>query len=214
FPGPLATFRRAGAHAGCVPSSALVGRLVPVRRFAAWDAPSDVCPGPNAFAAANPRFAAILERRRTEGVRAPISFESVKDDSKAASVGKAARSIEGWIVLVTGVHEECDEETIVDRFSEFGEIKNLHLNLDRRTGYAKVGTKGERRCGTRGYALLEYERFSEAKEAIDNMNGTTMLDNTIECDLAFVKPPQSRENGRRGFVRQRRGRSTSPDERR
>ncbi|PMB71131.1 putative RNA-binding protein C23A1.09 [Beauveria bassiana] len=149
----------------------------------------------------------------------------LQDESLMQTHGKATavRSIEGWIIIVTNVHEEADEETIQDTFGEFGEVKNLHLNLDRRSGYVKasclkpVSPTAQHANQWQGYALIEFATLEEARAAIDGANNTKMLDQTIQVDFAFVRPPPGkggrggRGAGRRSGRSRSRSRSRSPE---
>ncbi|KAL2920047.1 hypothetical protein HK105_200113 [Polyrhizophydium stewartii] len=98
-------------------------------------------------------------------------FEALESEG----TGKAQRSVEGWIVLVTNIHEEATEEDVQEKFAEYGNVKSLHLNLDRRTGFVK------------GYALVEYENYNQARTAIESASGSELLGRVLHVDFAFVR---------------------------
>lgn len=79
------------------------------------------------------------------------NYEELQQDSATGPM----KSVEGYVICITGLNGETTEDDIHDTFGAYGQIKNLHMNLDRRTGYVK------------GYAFLEFEELKTAKKAID-----------------------------------------------
>ncbi|GBE59504.1 RNA recognition motif domain containing protein [Babesia ovata] len=81
--------------------------------------------------------------------------------------------------MVTGVHPEAQEEDILDAFEGFGQITSVHLNMDRRSGYAK------------GYALLEFVEENDARTAVEKMNGQQLLGKEVTVSWVFKEAPTS-----------------------
>ena len=119
-------------------------------------------------------------RDRTDGNDSELSRGTF--DSTASSGTGPVKSVEGWIVFVWNVHEEAQEEDILDAFGEYGDVRNIHVNLDRRTGFVK------------GYVLIEYAERKEADTAIKAMNGADMLGQTLGCDFAFREGARTRRS--------------------
>ncbi|KAH1102510.1 hypothetical protein GYH30_036855 [Glycine max] len=80
-------------------------------------------------------FTAVVAPKKTKG----CEFRQDTDASCDTRLSDSdSLTIEGWIILVIDVHEEAQANDLQNAFGEYGEIKNLHLNLDRRIVFVKV----------------------------------------------------------------------------
>ena len=88
---------------------------------------------------------------------------------------KPLKSVEGYILFCRNINEDATEEEIDDLFNIYGIVKNLQLDLNRKTGNIK------------GYALIEYETLAEAEDAIKNLNDTDFMGQKIKVDFLGLK---------------------------
>ncbi|OMO71407.1 hypothetical protein CCACVL1_18228 [Corchorus capsularis] len=123
-------------------------------------------------------------RGSKQGKKIREEEEEEKENFSRTPLSSPLRSAEGWIIIVSGVHKEAQEDDLYNVFADFGELKSLHLNLDRRTGYVK------------GYALIEFGNFQAAQTAISSLDGTRLFGQAISVDWAFKTAP-SASRGRR-----------------
>ena len=108
-----------------------------------------------------------------------VEFEDIKPKiitHAKYDVSNVQVSVEGFIILLTNIHEEATEDDILDLVTEYGKVVHIHLNTDRRTGYVK------------GYCLLEFSKINEAVSAIEHLHNLELQGLTLGCDFAFVRP--------------------------
>lgn len=104
-------------------------------------------------------------------------FDRLPEPGIHSEACPAQRSIEGWNVFLCGIHSETTEDDLHEHCAEFGPVKNIRMVLDHRTGYVK------------GYAIVEYESFREAQEAVEGLDGTRLMDSVLQASWAFVLLP-------------------------
>jgi RNA-binding protein 8A len=84
-------------------------------------------------------------------------------------------AVEGWVLFATNVHAETQEEDLYDLFADYGQVSQIDLNLDRRTGFVK------------GYALVVYETKDQAERAIKELNGKDLFGQKLSVNWAFSR---------------------------
>ncbi|XP_056677665.1 RNA-binding motif protein, X-linked 2-like [Monodelphis domestica] len=107
----------------------------------------------------------LNEREVELGVAEKVSWHAEYKDS-------------AW-VFVGGLPYELTEGDIICVFSQYGEIVNINLVRDKKTGKSK------------GFCFLCYEDQRSTILAVDNFNGIKIRGRTIRVDhVANYRPPQ------------------------
>lgn len=75
-----------------------------------------------------------------------------------------------WYTLLTGLAPELTEGDVITIFSQFGEPVDINLPRDKQTGR------------TRGFGFLMYEDQKSTILAVDNLNGSKVLNRTLRVD--------------------------------
>ncbi|CAG0894955.1 unnamed protein product [Cyprideis torosa] len=87
-----------------------------------------------------------------------------------------------WI-FIGGLPYDLTEGDVICVFSQYGEVVNINLIRDKKTGRSK------------GYGFLCYEDQRSTILAVDNLNGIKLLSRVIRVDhVEDYKPPEEKED--------------------
>ncbi|MDR0462999.1 MAG: RNA-binding protein [Pseudomonadales bacterium] len=86
-------------------------------------------------------------------------------------------------IFVGNLAFKAMEQDLADFFGQYGEVAEVILLSDRRTGRS------------RGMAFVEFVTEDAAKEALEKANGATLLDREIRVDLSKPRTERPRDGG-------------------
>ena len=89
-------------------------------------------------------------------------------------------------IYVGNLHFDLNEDELKKAFEEYGEVSTVKIITDKATGRS------------RGFGFVEMVNDDEAKEAIDNLNGTDIKGRKVNVNQAREKENNS---GGRNFRR-------------
>lgn len=82
-------------------------------------------------------------------------------------------------IYVGNLHFELNEDELKKVFEEYGEVSSVKIISDKATGRS------------RGFGFVEMANDDEAKEAIDNLNGTDVKGRKVNVNQAREKENNS-----------------------
>jgi len=105
---------------------------------------------------------------------------------RAAGAAEREKNEVGTKVYCGNISFETTKETLTEEFTKFGNVLDVYLPVDTRTGFK------------RGFAFIRMENEADATAAIENMNGILLEGRTIEVNISLPRgqAPPKRERVR------------------
>jgi len=150
-----------------------------------------------------PRGFAFIEMETEAATKAIAGLEGTEIDGKILKINEqlskeellAKRAVVaaereknevGTKVYCGNISFETTKETLTEEFTKFGNVLDVYLPVDTRTGFK------------RGFAFIRMENEADATAAIENMNGMLLEGRTVEVNISLPRgqAPPKRERVR------------------
>jgi len=125
-----------------------------------------------------------LSGSEIDGIAIRINEQLSKEEllaKRAAATAEREANEVGTKVYCGNISFETTKEVLEQTFSEYGEVNDVYLPVDTKTGFK------------RGFAFVRMENEADAQKAIDGLNGVTLEGRTIEVNVSLPRgqaPPK------------------------